>query len=161
VEGPEYETLALAGANCGVADLEAIIRFNAECDDLGLDTISAGNVVGFAMEMTEKGIKDFGIRFGDIETYLEMPKLITYQEGIGKELSRGVRHLAKKYGGTEFAMEVKGLELPGYDPRGSWAMGLAYATAARGGCHMAAWPIGADALLVNLTHLPLKERLNW
>jgi len=145
VEGPEYETLALTGSNCGVADLEAVIRFNAECDDLGLDTISAGNVVGFAMEMTEKGIKDFGIRFGDIETYLRMPRLIAYQEEVGKELSRGVRHLAKKYGGTEFAMEVKGLELPGYDPRGSWSMGLAYATAPRGGCHMCAWPIADEA----------------
>jgi aldehyde:ferredoxin oxidoreductase len=145
VEGPEYETLALVGSNCGVDDLEAIIKFNADCDDFGIDTISAGNVVGFAMEMTEKGIKDFGIRFGDIETYLKMPRMIARQEGIGKELSRGVRYLAKTYGGTEFAMEVKGLELPGYDPRGSWGMGLAYATADRGGCHMRAWPIADEA----------------
>jgi len=145
VEGPEYETLALTGANCGVDDIEAIIKFNAECDNLGIDTISSGNVLGFAMEMTEKGTKDFGIRFGDIETYLKMPRLIAYREGVGEELSHGVKHLAKKYGGTEFAMEVKGLELPGYDPRGSWAMGLAYATAGRGGCHMSAWPIADEA----------------
>ena len=145
VEGPEYETLALVGSNCGVSDLEAIIKFNADCDDFGIDTISAGNVVGFAMEMTEKGIRDFGIRFGDIETYLKMPRMIACQEGIGKELSRGVRYLAKTYGGTEFAMEVKGLELPGYDPRGSWGMGLAYATSDRGGCHMRAWPIADEA----------------
>lgn len=145
VEGPEYETLALAGANCGVDDIEAIIKFNAECDDLGIDTISSGNVLGFAMEMTERGIKDFSIRFGDIETYLKMPGLIAYREGMGEELSHGVRHLASTYGGTEFAMEVKGLELPGYDPRGSWAMGLAYATASRGGCHMSAWPVADEA----------------
>jgi len=128
-----------------VDDIEAIIKFNAECDDVGIDTISAGNIVGFAMEMTERGIKDFGIRFGDIETYLKMPRLIGCQEGMGEELSRGVRYLAQKYGGIEFAMEVKGLELPGYDPRGSWSMGLAYATAYRGGCHMAGFPIASEA----------------
>ena len=144
-EGPEYETLALAGSNCGIDDIEAIHKFNAECDDMGIDTISSGNVLGFAMEMTERGIKDFGIRFGDVKTYLRMPGLIARQEGIGKELSRGVRYLAKTYGGVEFAMEVKGLELPGYDPRGSWGMGLAYATSDRGGCHMRAWPIASEA----------------
>jgi aldehyde:ferredoxin oxidoreductase len=145
VEGPEYETLALAGSNCGVGDIEAISRFNSECDDLGIDTMSSGNVIGFAMEMTEKGIKNFGIRFGDIESYLKMPKLIAHRTGVGEELSRGVRYLAKTYGGDGFAMEVKGLELPGYDPRGSWGMGLAYATASRGGCHMSAWPISVEA----------------
>ncbi|TET26871.1 MAG: aldehyde ferredoxin oxidoreductase [Dehalococcoidia bacterium] len=145
VEGPEYETLAVAGANCGVDDLEAIIKFNAECDDLGLDTISTGNVLGFAMEMTERGIKDFGIRFGDIKNYLKLPQLIVQRQGVGAELSQGVKKLAKKYGTADFAMEVKGLELPGYDPRGSWAMGLAYATASRGGCHMSAWPIADEA----------------
>lgn len=145
VEGPEYETLAMVGSNCGVDDIEAIIKFNAECDDVGIDTISAGNIVGFAMEMTERGIKDFGIRFGDIQTYLKMPRLIGCQEGIGEELSRGVKYLAEKYGGGEFAMEVKGLELPGYDPRGSWSMGLAYATANRGGCHMGGFPIASEA----------------
>jgi len=145
VEGPEYETLALAGANCGVDDLRAIAKFNADCDDLGMDTISLGNVLGFAMEMTERGMKDFGIRFGDVETYLKMPRLVAYRKGVGKELSRGVKQLAKTYGGAEFAMQVKGLELPGYDPRGSWAMGLAYATASRGGCHMSAWPVADEA----------------
>jgi aldehyde:ferredoxin oxidoreductase len=145
VEGPEYETLALAGSGCGIDDLEAIVTFNAECDDLGIDTISLGNVLGFAMEMTEKGIKDFGLRFGDVATYLKMPRLVAFKEGIGQELCLGVKKLSQKYGGTEFAMHVKGLELPGYDPRGSWGMGLAYATASRGGCHMSAWPVADEA----------------
>ncbi len=145
VEGPEYETLALAGADCGIDSLEAIAAFNAECDDLGIDTISLGNVLGFAMEMTEKRIKDFGIRFGDVATYLKMPRLVAFREGIGRDLSLGVKQLSQKYGGTEFAMQVKGLELPGYDPRGSWGMGLAYATASRGGCHMSAWPVADEA----------------
>jgi aldehyde:ferredoxin oxidoreductase len=145
VEGPEYETLALAGSGCGIDELEAIARFNADCDDLGLDTISLGNVLGYAMEMTEKGIKDFGLKFGDTAEFLKMPRLVALKQGTGRELGLGVRQLSRKYGGTEFAMQVKGLELPGYDPRGSWGMGLAYATASRGGCHMSAWPVADEA----------------
>jgi aldehyde:ferredoxin oxidoreductase len=145
VEGPEYETLALCGANCGIGDLEAVIEFNRLCDDCGLDTISAGNTAAFAMEMAEKGIYDFGLRFGDVAGYLKVPALIARREGIGADLALGVRALAEKYGGKEFAMQVKGLEFPGYEPRGSWGMGLAYATADRGACHMRAWPIAVEA----------------
>jgi len=145
VEGPEYETLALCGSNCGIADLEAIAEFNRLCDDYGIDTISAGNVTAFAMELTEKGIHDFGLKFGGIEEYLQIPAKIARLEGIGAELAKGVRYLAQKYGGSEFAMQVKGLEFPGYEPRGSWGMGLAYATSDRGACHMRAWPIAVEA----------------
>ncbi len=145
VEGPEYETLALCSSNCGIGDLEAVIEFNRLCDDYCLDTISAGNTVAFAMEMTEKGIHDFGIRFGDVEKYLEMPVLIATKQGVGAELALGVKKLAEKYGGFDFAMQVKGLEIPGYEPRGSWAMGLAYGTADRGACHLRAWPAAVEA----------------
>ncbi|MCL6650453.1 MAG: aldehyde ferredoxin oxidoreductase C-terminal domain-containing protein, partial [Chloroflexi bacterium] len=98
VEGPEYETLAVAGANCGIGDLEAVAAFNAACDDLGLDTISTGGVVAFAMELTEKGLHDFGITFGDVERYLEMPGLIARREGIGAELAAGVKKMAERFG---------------------------------------------------------------
>ncbi len=145
VEGPEYETLAVAGANCGIGDLEAVAAFNAACDDLGLDTISTGGVVAFAMELTEKGPHDFGITFGDVERYLEMPGLIARREGIGAELAAGVKKMAERFGGADFAMQIKGLEFPGYEPRGSWAMALAYATAPRGACHMSAWPVAEEA----------------
>ena len=145
VEGPEYETLALCGSNCGIADLEAVIEFNRLCDDLGLDTISAGNITAFAMELTEKGIKDFGLTFGDVNGYLAVPAKLAHREGIGAELALGVRELAARYGAAEFAMEVKGLEIPGYEPRGSWGMGLAYATADRGACHMRSWPVSSEA----------------
>jgi len=138
VEGPEYETLALCGSNCGIGDMEAVIEFNRLCDDHCLDTISAGNTVAFAMELTEKGIHDFGIRFGDVEKYLTMPTQIATRQGIGADLALGVKKMAEKFGGKDFAMEVKGLEIPGYEPRGSWAMGLAYGTADRGACHMRA-----------------------
>ncbi len=145
VEGPEYETLSIGGSNCGIADLEAVVKFNALCDDLGLDTISMGSTIAFAMEMTEKGIKDFGLRFGDVTTYLKVPELVAFRKDMGLELALGVRTLSERYGGEEFAMQVKGLEFPGYEPRGSWAMGLAYATAPRGACHMSAWPVAEEA----------------
>jgi len=145
VEGPEYETIACAGSNCGISDLEAVARFNKICDDLGLDTMSTGGVIAWAMEATEKGIYDFGIRFGQINEYLEIPKLIAYRKGIGADLALGVKVLSEKYGGKEFALEVKGLEYPGYEPRGSWAMALAYATSDRGACHLRAWPVGVEA----------------
>lgn len=145
VEGPEYETLALGGSNCGISDLEAIIEFNDLCDNLGLDTISVGNVIAFAMELTEKGIKDFGLRFGDVDAYLKVPELIAARDGIGVDLGLGVKKLSEKYGGSDFAMQVKGLEFPGYEPRGSWGMGLAYATSDRGACHMRAWPVAQEA----------------
>lgn len=145
IVGPEYETLALCGSNCGIDNLEAIIAFNRACDDMGLDTISVGNVTALAMEMTEKGVHDFGLRFGQVDSYLAVPESIGRQKGIGVDLALGARKLAAKYGGKHYAMEIKGLELPGYEPRGSWGMGLAYATADRGACHMRAWPVGDEA----------------
>ncbi|MFZ5632757.1 MAG: aldehyde ferredoxin oxidoreductase family protein [Bacillota bacterium] len=145
VEGPEYETLALAGSNCGISDLEAVVKFNALCDDLGLDTISTGNVTAFAMELAEKNIKELGLRFGEVDSYLKVPELVARRRGIGADLALGVRDLAAKYGGAGFAMQVKGLEFPGYEPRGSWGMALAYATAPRGACHMSAWPVAEEA----------------
>jgi len=146
VEGPEYETLALAGSNCGISDLKAITQFNKKCDDLGLDTISTGNVIGLAMDMTEKGIHNFDIRFGDVGKYLQIPELIAERKGIGVELSLGSKKIAEKYGVEGLAMEVKGLEIPGYEPRGSWGMGLAYATSDRGACHMRGFTVGSEAL---------------
>lgn len=144
LEGPEYETLALAGSNCAIGNLAAISKFNKECDDLGLDTMSTGNVVGLAMDMTDLGIHDFGIHFGDEEKYLEMPQLIARREGVGTDLAKGAQALAKQYGAPGLAMETKGLEYPGYDPRGSWGMGLAYATSDRGACHMRAWTVSLE-----------------
>jgi aldehyde:ferredoxin oxidoreductase len=144
MEGPEYETLALAGSNCGIGDLSAIMKFNDLCDDYGLDTISTGNVAGFLMECYEKGLitsretEGLEFRFGSIEGYLEIPYLIANRKGIGKILADGVSTAAKKIGGDSerFAMQCKGLEYPGYDPRGATGMALAYATSDRGACHM-------------------------
>jgi len=139
VEGPEYESIAVAGPNAGIDDPEAIVKFNQVADDMGLDTISAGDTINFAMEMTEKGVHDFGIRFGDKEKQIEYLKLMAKREGVGADLALGVRKLAEKYGGEDYALHVKGLEYPQYEPRGSWGMSLAYAVSDRGACHMRAY----------------------
>jgi aldehyde:ferredoxin oxidoreductase len=145
-EGPEYETIALCGSNCCIGDIAALVKFNELCDEWGMDTISSGSVLGLAMDLTEKGIKDFGVRFGDIDGYLKAPELMATRTGIGEELALGAKHLAEKYGVPELAMEVKNLELPGYDPRGTFGMSLAYATADRGGCHQRSY-VQADEIL--------------
>lgn len=145
VEGPEYETIALGGSSIGNADRAKLIEFNALCDDYGLDTISAGGTIAYMMEATEKGIHDFGIRFGETDKALDLLGKIARREGIGDEAAEGSKRLAAKYGGMDFAIQVKGQELPGYDPRGSWAMGIAYSTAPRGGCHMSCYPIELEA----------------
>jgi len=139
VEGPEYEAISAGGPNVGVSSPYDILKFNQVCDDMGLDVVSAGDVLAWAMEMTEKGLHDFGIRFGEAEKMRSYLKKIAYKEGVGKDLAMGVKALSEKYGGQDFAMHVKGLEFPQYDPRGSWGMAAAYATSDRGACHMRAY----------------------
>jgi aldehyde:ferredoxin oxidoreductase len=143
-EGPEYETIALCGANCGVDDIVALMKFNAECDEWAMDTISTGNVLGLAMDLTERGIHDFGVRFGQIDAYLKIPEQLATRTGIGAELAVGTKALAEKYGHPELGMQVKNLEVPGYDPRGAFGMSIAYATSDRGACHMRAFPVADE-----------------
>lgn len=138
-EGPEYESIAVAGPNAGNSDPVAIVKANQVADNMGLDTISAGDTIIWAMEMTEKGVHDFGIRFGEMDKYVEYLEMMARKEGVGAELCLGVKKLAKKYGGEDYALEVKGLEYPQYEPRGSWGMSLAYAVSDRGACHMRAY----------------------
>ena len=152
VEGVEYETSTLLGANLGIDNLMAIAAANELCDRLGLDTLSTGNVLGFVMECFEKGIvnqKDLdGIRleFGNEEAVMEMIRKIAFREGIGDLLSQGVRNVAKQFGhdSEKFAMHVKSLEFPGWGVRASPGMGLAYATAERGADHERAFPIAYE-----------------
>ena len=138
-EGPEYESIAAAGPLAGITDAEAILKANEVADDMGIDTISAGDVIAWAMEMTEKGIHDFGINFGEADKYLKYLELIAKKEGVGADLALGLKEASKKFGGEDFAMHVKGLEYPMYEPRGSWGMSLAYAVSDRGACHMRAY----------------------
>lgn len=151
VEGPEYETTCLLGSNCGVDDLKTIARANLLCDDLGLDSISTGNVISFAMECYERGLltkgqTDLKLNFGNKEAVLELVKKIAEREGIGNFLAEGVRRAAISIGGEagNFAMHVKGLELPGYEPRSTAGMALAFAISDIGGSHCRSWPIGEE-----------------
>jgi aldehyde:ferredoxin oxidoreductase len=142
-EGPEYETTYSLGSTLGIDYLPAVIAADRVCDEYGLDTMSAGVVIGFAMELYEKGIltkKDtdgLELKFGNHGILLEMLRKITYREGLGDILSQGTRKAAEIIGkGSEaYAMHVKGLELPAYDVRGAKAHGLNYATAYTGADH--------------------------
>jgi aldehyde:ferredoxin oxidoreductase len=136
VKGPEYETVALLGTNLDLPDLTRVAEWNHLADDLGMDTISLGAVLGFAMELREQGLFDAGVRFGDPAGVSDLVRDIAYRRGAGADLADGVRRLSEKYGGRPFAMHVKGLELSAYDPRGSFAQGVEYATSNRGGCHV-------------------------
>ena len=142
-EGPEYETTYSLGSTLGIGYLPAVIAADRMCDEYGLDTMSAGVTIGFAMELYEKGIltkKDtdgLELKFGNHGILLEMLRKITYREGIGDILSQGTRKAAEQIGkGSEdYAMHIKGLELPAYDVRGAKAHGLNYATAYTGADH--------------------------
>ena len=142
-EGPEYETFWAFGAQCGNSSIDAIIAADRLCDQLGLDTISTGNSIGFAMECVERGLlkeEELGgldLRFGKHAAMVEMIRRIGYREGIGDLLAEGVRRASQQIGKSaqNFAIHAKGLELPAYDPRGAKGMGIEYATSPRGGCH--------------------------
>ena len=136
VKGPEYETVALLGTNLDLPDLTRVSEWNHLADELGMDTISLGAVLGFAMELQERGLLDAGVRFGDPSGVTDLISDIAYRRGAGADLADGVRRMSEKYGGRPFAMHVKGLELSAYDPRGSYAQGVEYATSSRGGCHV-------------------------
>ncbi len=136
VKGPELETLGLLGPNIMNDNLEQIIRWNYELDELGMDTISCAGTIAFAMELNEKGLWDNGLEFGKIDNLSETFKDIAYRRKNGAILADGSKLLAEKFGGNEFAMQVKGMELAAYEPRGSVGLGLGYATSNRGACHI-------------------------
>ncbi len=136
VKGPEYETLGLFGPNIDASDLDGVIRINYLCDLLGMDTISAAGTLAFAMELYENGAADFGVRFGDLAGIEALLEKMARREGVGDELANGSKYLSEKYGGKAYAMHAKGLEMASYEPRRSVGMGLGYATANRGGCHL-------------------------
>ena len=135
---PEYESTGLLGSNLSVFDPVAIAEWNTLCGLLGMDTMTMGSVLGWTMEATEKGLIKSDLSFGKSENIARTITDTAYRKGLGNELADGTRILSQKYGGTEFAAQVKGMEMAAYDPRGSWGQGLAYSTANRGGCHLSA-----------------------
>jgi aldehyde:ferredoxin oxidoreductase len=144
--GPEYETVASSGSACGVGDIRAIARFHQTCGEYVMDTISVGMTIAFAMECFEKGIlttadtEGIELRFGNAQALLAMAEKIGRREGFGDVLAEGARRAAVHIGGgaEEFALTVKGQEIPMHEPRGKPGVSLAYATAPAGADHMRA-----------------------
>ncbi|MBI4517194.1 MAG: aldehyde ferredoxin oxidoreductase family protein [Deltaproteobacteria bacterium] len=162
VKGPEYETIGLMGTNLEIADLKQVSEWSYLADDLGMDTISLGATLSFTMELQERGLLEAGLRFGDPSGVSEMIKDIGHRRGLGNDLAGGVKRMSEQYGGSEFAMHVKGLELSAYDPRGSFAQGVEYATSNRGGCHIQGASMYMEStgpLTINPQNLKLKAEL--
>jgi aldehyde:ferredoxin oxidoreductase len=148
LEGPEYETIFAVGSNCAIGDQDAIIRMSLACDEYGIDTISAGGIIGFVMELFEKGyvsaadLDGIEPRWGDCRAALALTEKMARVEGCGEWLSQGVAAIAKRYPGSEaFAMHAKGLEMPAYHPNAAKGMALGYAISERGACHLRGAPL--------------------
>lgn len=136
IDGPEYESIyALGGLNC-IAPMEEVIWLNHVCDDLGLDTMSAGNLSAFAVEAYKRGVSNFEIDYGQPDRVVELYGMMARCEGVGAVLAKGIKFAEKEWGMQDIAVHSKGLEPAGFDPRVLKGMGLSYATAARGACHL-------------------------
>lgn len=143
----EHETVGTLGALCLVDNLEAISFANQLCNQYGMDTISTGGAVAFAMEAYEKGLisssdlDGLKLTWGNADAMVEMVRRIGERNGLGRLLGEGVRKAAEEIGGRalEFAIHVKGLELPAHDPRAFYSLALGYATSNRGACHLQAY----------------------
>ncbi len=149
IEGPEYETIFALGSNCEIGNRETIIKLNWYCDEYGMDTISVGGVIGFVMEMFQRGIISAeeldGItpRWGDADSALALAAKMATGEGCGAWLAQGVANIAAGYPAAQpFAMHVKGLEMPAYHPNAAKGTALAYAVSERGACHLRGAPLG-------------------
>jgi aldehyde:ferredoxin oxidoreductase len=143
----EYENVFALGPMCGVSDPDAVLAASARCDDLGLDTISAGGTIAWAMECAERGLIDAPwLRFGDAAALLRAVDEIGARDGLGDLLAEGSRRAAQRVGqgSGAFAPHVKGLEMPGYEPRTLHAMALGLAVNARGADHNRSGAYEAD-----------------
>lgn len=136
VEGPEYETLYAFGGLCCFTNLDDILYLNDLCDRLGLDTITGGNLVAFAMETSEQGVMAEKFEYGNVTDAEKCLRLIAAGEGVGAILNQGIVPAAKHYGLEELAIHNKGLEPAGYDPRALPGTALGYAVSMRGACHL-------------------------
>jgi len=149
-EGPEYETIWSLGSACGISNFEAVIKAHHLGNELGLEPISVGSTMAAAMELNEKGyipdkdLQGLDLKFGNAAAMVEAMWRTAYRLGFGKQLALGSRKLCELYGHPELSMSVKGMEMPAYDPRGIKGIGLNYATANRGGCHVTGYTISPE-----------------
>lgn len=168
--GPEYETIWAYGADCGISNLGNIIKANFWCNEIGVDTISAGTTLAAAMELFEKGkikAEEFGaetpLEFGNDEAIITWTKKMADKDGLGAKLAQGSYRLCEMYGAPELSMTVKKQEMPAYDPRGIQGIGLNYATSNRGGCHVRGYMISPEILGLpeKLDKLATDGKANW
>lgn len=138
LEGPEYETIYAFGGLCAIDDLAEIAYLNELCDRLGLDTITAGNVAGLAIEACRRGRLPLDLDYGDVDGIATLFRQVAERTGAGELLAEGVRSASEALGLEDIAVHVKGLEPAGYEPRALKGMGLAYAISDRGACHLRA-----------------------
>jgi len=136
MEIPEYETISMFGSSCRISNIETVMKANRICNEYGMDTITAGSTIACYTELTGEELPD--------EELLKIVELIGERKDIGQELSEGSLRYALVHNKPDRSMQVKGLELPGYDPRGVLGLALGYATSNRGGCHLRAYMIGPE-----------------
>ena len=136
-KGPEYESVWALGPNLGIYDLITVTQANYLCNKYGIDTISCGGSIACAMELQERGFsREKSLKFGNTEILKELVEKIAFKQDIGAQIGEGSKVLATKLRNEQSAIQVKGLELPAYDPRGAIGHALGYATSNRGGCHL-------------------------
>lgn len=137
VKGPEVEIMGLMGANILNDNLYDIIKWNYEMDELGMDTISASGTIAFAMELNENKLWDSGLHFGKTDNISQILHEIAFRSTeVGDKLANGSRELMREFGGEDYCIQVKGMELSAYEPRGAVGQGLGYSVSNRGGCHL-------------------------
>ncbi|MDC7233043.1 MAG: aldehyde ferredoxin oxidoreductase family protein [Spirochaetales bacterium] len=141
---PEYETMGMFGSNIDNYDPDLVGQWNDVMNELGMDTISAGGTIAWAMEAGEQGLRDTELKFGRFDNIESILRDIACRKGEGEDLARGSRNLSRKYGGEDFAIQVKGIEVAAYDPRSSWGHGLGYAVHNKGGCHLGSYLIAME-----------------
>jgi len=144
---PEYETTAMLGPNLGIFDTDIITEWDELCAGMGMDTISTGATLSYLMEAGENGLIKTGLKFGSPDGIHQAIADIAHRRNLGDELANGTRWLSQKYGGADYAIQVKGLEFPAYDPRGSWGQGLSYAVANRGACHLSSTTFALEIVM--------------
>jgi aldehyde:ferredoxin oxidoreductase len=167
-EGPEYEAAWGYGADCGIDNLEPILKASNLCNELGIDAITMPTTIACAMELFEKGYitkKQTGcdLSFGNEEAIVDLTYKTAYRQGFGNELAEGSFRLASKYGHPELSMSVKKQEMPAYDPRALQGMGLNYATNNRGGCHVRGYMTAPEILGIpeKLDNLVTEGKAEW
>ncbi len=168
VEGPEYETFYAFGPQVGVKDIPSIIKSNHSCNKYGLDTISTGNVIAFAMDLATRNLLDDSVfpeskelKFGNPRVVLELIQAIAFRNTkLGDLLANGVKQVSETLGdeAKKLVVHVKGLDFPAYDPRATTGMALAYATSPRGGCHLRATMYVPELFQQSLDRFSYNER---